>query len=89
MEDNTLLSHKEMALSANALCTFYVTPLSSKCVRSTYSHVLAKPERFVDYFEIISLCLLMERRKVLVTIILSEVNMSHNIKSVYKPKSTD
>lgn len=86
MEDNTLLLHKQVALSANRLCTHYVKLLYSKCMKSLYSHILANIESFADYFKIISLCLLMERRKGLVTIILFEVNigMNHDIKFVYK-----
>lgn len=63
MEDNTLLLHKQAVLSANVLCTLYVTPLYSKCIRSLYSHTLANIESFADYFKKISSCLLMERKK--------------------------
>lgn len=86
MEDNTLLLQNQVVLPANALRTLYVTSLYSKCIQSIYSHILANIESFADYFKIISSCLLTERRKGLVTIILSEVNidLNHDIKFVYK-----
>lgn len=48
MEGNTLLSHKQVVLSASVLCTLYVTPRYSKCIHSVYSHSPATMENFDD-----------------------------------------
>lgn len=86
MEGNTLLSHAQVVFFANVLFTLYVTLRCSKCIQSIHSHSLANRENFDDYFKIIYLCILMERKKGLVTITLFEVNIgvNHDIKFVHK-----
>lgn len=80
MEDDTLLLHKEVELSANVFCTLCNTALWQMHI---HCHILANIGSFSGCFKIISLCLLMEKRKGLVTVILFEV-INFYIKLVYK-----